>query len=146
MQKTFSDVVARIQQEDPRYGRGVYFFIREALDFTLKRREEEAEGREDACRHVSGQELLDGIRIYALEQYGPMAKTVFDHWNVREGVDFGRIVFQLVEYGVFGRTEEDSLEDFSGSYNFLDAFVKPFLPERAPAEKKPRPAMENRGG
>lgn len=144
MQKSFSDIIARIRQEEPHYSKEAYFFVREALDFTLKRmqEEEDAGGRR---RHVSGQELLEGIRLYALDQYGPMAKTLFDHWNVKDGVDFGRIVFQLVDYGVFGRTEEDDLADFEGGYDFGEAFVKPFLPEKARGAGRPGAAVRNRG-
>jgi uncharacterized repeat protein (TIGR04138 family) len=51
-----------------------------------------------------------------------------DHWNVNKCKDFGEIVFNLVEHGILGRTENDSLDDFDGGYSFNDAFVTPFLP------------------
>lgn len=144
MQKSFSDIIAHIQQEDSSYGKGAYFFVREALDFTLGQREKENPGAR--ARHVCGQELLEGIRNYALEQYGPMAKTLFDHWNVKDGLDFGKIVFQLVEYGIFGRTDEDRLEDFANGYDFVEAFEKPFLPERPPGDGGSPKALEKRSG
>ena len=44
--------------------------------------------------------------------------------------DFGEIVFNLVEHGILGRTENDSLEDFENGYEFATAFNEPFLPNR----------------
>ena len=79
---------------------------------------------------MSGQQLLEGIREFALRQYGPMAITVLDEWGVRRCEDFGEIVFNLVDHGhgLFGKTETDSREDFKGGYDFEEAFKKPFLP------------------
>ena len=44
--------------------------------------------------------------------------------------DFGDIVFNLIEYNVFSKTENDRREDFADIYTFDDAFVKPFRPSR----------------
>jgi uncharacterized repeat protein (TIGR04138 family) len=63
-----------------------------------------------------------------LEQYGPLAKTVLNTWGVKRCSDFGDIVFNLIEYNVFSKTENDRREDFADIYDFEDAFVKPFLP------------------
>jgi uncharacterized repeat protein (TIGR04138 family) len=78
--------------------------------------------------HVSGVELLEGIRDYALDRFGPMTLTLMNHWNIRKCRDFGDIVFNLVEHGILGRTENDTLEDFEGGYNFEEAFEQPFMP------------------
>ena len=80
--------------------------------------------------HVSGSELLDGIRDYALDRFGPMTMTLMEHWNISKCRDFGEIVFNLVDHGILGRTENDSLDDFDGGYNFREAFVDPFLPKK----------------
>lgn len=125
--KDFAEVVDLICEEDSRFEKGAYFFVRQALDHTVKemgRTEKLVSGR-----HVSGGELLEGIRDFALAQYGPMAKTLFDNWNVRSCADFGEIVFKLVDYEVLGKTENDRLEDFSDGFDFEDAFVRPFLPK-----------------
>lgn len=127
--RDFSEVVDLIRKENPRFDKGAYFFVKQALDHTLKSLKKDAEAR--AGRHVSGQELLAGIREYALEQYGPMAFTVLDRWGVRHCEDFGDIVFHLVDYGVLGKTEQDRREDFTGGYDFREAFVRPFEPARA---------------
>lgn len=125
--KDFSEVVELIRREDSRFEKGAYYFVRQALDHTLKVMDEDAEDREG--NHVSGQQLLEGIRKFALEQYGPMTKTLFDNWNVHECSDFGEIVFNLVEYGVLGKTDNDRPEDFANGYDFKEAFETPFLPK-----------------
>ena len=81
-----------------------------------------------SSRHVTGQELLDGVRRYALEQFGPLVTTVLGTWRVTTTDDFGRLVFNLIDAHIFGRTERDSLSDFCGGYTFYDAFVRPYLP------------------
>ena len=110
---------------DPRFQRDAYVFMREALDFTQKLISRENQGK---VRHVSGQELLDGLRQYALQQFGPMAMTVFEEWGVRNCRDFGEIVFNMVEIGLLAKTDKDTREDFKNGYNFTDAFCKPFWP------------------
>ena len=126
MSKEFSEVIELIRKEDPRFESGAYYFVRQALDFTLRRLK--SGKRQRTGSHVSGGELLDGIRDYALEQFGPMAKTLFDTWNVKTCEDFGRIVFHLVDFGVLGKTERDSEEDFAACYTFEQAFEHPFWP------------------
>src|SRR5204862_222313 len=81
-------------------------------------------------RHVTGPELLDGVRRYALKEFGPMVMTVFDSWGVHSCEDVGNMVFNLIGAGVFGKTDEDSIEDFKNVYDFAEAFVKPFTPEK----------------
>ena len=121
----FSDVVRYILAKDTRYDKGAYYFVRHALDFTLKRLREDANRH---AQHVCGQELLLGIKDYALDQYGPMAMTLFQQWGILKCSDFGEIVFNLVEFGVLGKTENDRREDFSAGYSLYDAFVVPYLP------------------
>jgi len=130
----FSEVVALICKEDPRFDRRAYDFVRLGLDFTVKEIKKQDPDRVGKTAHVSGKELLEGMRLYALEQYGPLAMTVLDSWGVRRCQDLGDIVFNLIEYNVFSKTENDRREDFAEVYTFEDAFVKPFLP----ANPRPR--------
>lgn len=125
--KDFNEVVSLILKEDARFDRGAYFFIREALDFTVKR---ERKPRGGNNRHVDGRVLSLGIRDFALEQYGPMAATLLAQWGIRKTGDFGAIVYNLVEYNVFGTQEGDRQEDFDHVFDFAEAFEKPFLPAR----------------
>ena len=117
------DVIKEICATDSRYPENAYHFIREALDFTVKNLGRPVEG---AGRHVSGGELLDGIREYTLNEYGAMTKTVLDHWCIRTTEDFGNLVFNLVEKGVLGKTDDDKHEDFLNGFDFDKAFVTPF--------------------
>lgn len=121
---TFDSTLALILEKDSRYHRDAYLFLKDALDHTQK--VVMKENRE--LRHVTGQELLEGIRTYALAQFGPMTEMVFAEWGVTRCEDFGEIVFNMVDIGLLGKTEEDSRADFQNGYTFHDAFRKPFLP------------------
>ncbi len=134
--RDFNEVIRTIRQDDPRYARGAYYFLRQALDYSLK--ELHKRGDLDRSNHLTGQQLLEGIRLYALDQYGPMARTVLEHWGVKKCDDFGNIVFNLVECRVLGKTENDSPEDFSEGYKFEEAFDGEFRPQMAPTTKRPR--------
>jgi uncharacterized repeat protein (TIGR04138 family) len=118
---TIENFLEPILKRDPRYTEEAYFFVREALDHTVRQL--------DKPRHVSGQELLDGIRAYALGEYGPITKRVLSEWGINECVDFGHIVFNLVNEGLLGKTDKDSIDDFDGGYDFTEAFVHPFRPK-----------------
>lgn len=124
----FDEVVDQLIAQDARFGRDAYYFVREALDFTQKRITREHRGA--ARQHVTGQELLDGIRQYALQQYGPMTATVLEEWGIKNCRDFGEIVFNMIESGLLAKTDKDSRDDFRHGYDFNDAFRKPFWPEK----------------
>lgn len=134
MQKIgFTEALESIVATDPRYQREAYIFLRDALDFTTKQ-QKKLKGA--AIRHVAGPELLEGVRQYALKEFGPMALSVLSHWGVNRCEDVGYMVFNLIGAGIFGKTDEDSMEDFKAVYDFRDAFVKPFRPEPAVTSKK----------
>jgi len=138
---SFIEAIEEIVQRDPRFHRDAYFFVREALDYTVKMLHKNPHGP-PAHRHVTGQELLEGLRRYALEQFGPMSKMVLEEWGIKQCEDFGEIVFNMVEKGILGKTERDSRDDFKGGYDFDEAFVRPFQPQRLrhvrPSRNKPR--------
>lgn len=129
--ENFDEIVAKIIQDYPKYSKGGYYFVREALEFTIKN-----QAGEDLApqrpQHISGEKLLEGIREYALLQYGPMTITVLNSWNIKNCEAFGDIVFKLVDYGVLGKTDSDSIDNFKKGYNFYDAFQKPFLAQHSP--------------
>ena len=133
----FTEIVTTICKEDPRFDRKAYDFVRLGLDHTVKELRKKDAPRAERSRHVSGPELLDGLRVYALDQFGPLAKTVLNAWGVRRCRDFGDIVFNLIEYNVFSKTDSDRREDFSDIYEFEDAFVKPFQPVKRPRATGP---------
>ena len=118
-----------MRQTEPRlrYHRHAYDFVFHAL-----RHAQRAAGRavapasEGDDAHISGQELLAGIRELALAQFGLLTTTVFRHWGIRHTDDFGRIVFELVEHGKMRKTERDQLSDFYGVYDFDDVFDREY--------------------
>jgi uncharacterized repeat protein (TIGR04138 family) len=130
MQKSFNEVVGQIIEKDPRYAKEAYTFLKEALEFTIKQKKR---GKSEAGSHVDAGELLDGFRQLALKEFGPMVMTVFEYWGIAVSEDVGQMVFNLIEAGVFGKTESDSVEDFRGALNFHAAFVEPFEPRSSKA-------------
>jgi uncharacterized repeat protein (TIGR04138 family) len=128
----FSEIVALINKEDPRFDRRAYDFVRLGLDQTVKDLRKKEGGKAERSRHVTGPELLEGLRLYALDQFGPLAKTVLNAWGIRRCQDFGDIVFNLIEYNVFSKTDSDRREDFADIFEFDEAFVKPFQPAKRP--------------
>ena len=104
----YDEVLDMILAKDDRYHRDAYYFVREGLDFTQQKLTKAAGAKEP--RHVSGRELMDGMRRYALENYGPMAKT-----------------------------EEDSREDFGNGFDFDDAFIAPYQPAKTDTVEPPKP-------
>jgi len=135
MQKIgFAEALDSIVATDPRYQREAYAFLRDALDFTTK---QQKKVKGVSIRHVTGPELLDGVRHYALKEFGPMVMTVFDNWGIHSCEDIGNMVFNLIGAGIFGKTEQDSIEDFKNVYDFGEAFVKPFAPAKAATAKSP---------
>jgi uncharacterized repeat protein (TIGR04138 family) len=126
----FNEIVGLIHKEDPRYDRKAYAFLREGLDYAVKELKKKDTERAKNSLHITGAELLVGLRAYALDQYGPLAMTVLGSWGLTRCGDFGDMVFNLIEYNVFSKTDQDKKEDFAEIYTFEDAFVKPFLPQK----------------
>jgi uncharacterized repeat protein (TIGR04138 family) len=104
--------------DDPRYELGAYLFIYEAIAYTQRALGRDNPNMAPPQRHVSGQELLGGIRDYATELFGPLAPVVFRRWGIERAQDFGDIVFNLVEHDLLGKTEDDSREDFAEGFDF----------------------------
>jgi len=131
----FDEALEKILARDPRFSRDAYHFVRESLDYTQKLISKENRG---SVRHITGQELLDGIRQFALAQFGPMTVTVLEEWGVKNCRDFGDIVFNMVESSLLAKTDKDTRDDFNTGYDFTDAFRKPYWPpSRLNPEAKP---------
>ena len=108
------DKIQKLIDSNSRYKFEAYSFVMAALHFTMMSLPKP--------RHVSGQEFCEGIKRYAMDQFGPLAQTVLGYWGIKETLDFGHIVFALVEAGLMRKTEEDSLDDFKNVYDFKTAF------------------------
>jgi uncharacterized repeat protein (TIGR04138 family) len=124
---TFEQAINVIITKDSRFHHSSYLFLKETLDFTLNRIAEQNKGRQ---RHITGAELLIGFRDFALEQFGPMAHTLFKEWGLSKCQDVGDMVFSLIEEGVFGKQDSDTKEDFAEIYSFEEVFTLPFLPKK----------------
>jgi len=132
--------IAKLLREDRRYRFEAYVFVFEALSFaqsvmglgTESESEpsadtaEEQERPEKPERHVSGGELCEAIRRFALTQFGYMAKTVLNSWGIYSTSDFGEIVFNLIRIGQMRKTRTDRREDFDNVYEFDTAFREGF--------------------
>jgi uncharacterized repeat protein (TIGR04138 family) len=107
-------VLDRLRERYPRYNETVYLFVLSALHHVIEQLPEP--------RHISGPELTEGVRDLALARFGPMARTVLEHWGVHATEDVGQIVFALVEAGILIKQDEDDLNDFVGVFDFDEAF------------------------
>jgi uncharacterized repeat protein (TIGR04138 family) len=115
----------QVLQNDPRFDPEAYNFLYEALDFTLKN---VVPTRGRSSQHVSGQELLEGVRRFAIEQFGCLARAVLETWGIHRTDDFGEMVFNLVSQDLMGKQESDSKIDFHDIYDFAEVFdLKPVL-------------------
>jgi uncharacterized repeat protein (TIGR04138 family) len=130
----FSEALDSVVAGDPRYDREAYVFLRDALDYTMKQRKKQS--KEELWRHVNGRELLEGVRQFAIKEFGPMVPTVFEYWRLKSCEDIGEMVFNLIHAGVFRKSDGDSKNDFKNGYSFKEAFVDPFVP--APDADEPK--------
>jgi uncharacterized repeat protein (TIGR04138 family) len=104
-----------LSQRDGKYKAEAYSFVMAALSYTI--------GRIGEVRHVSGRELLEGLKELSIESYGPMAKEVLNHWGVRSSRDVGCVVFSLVSEGLLSKTDSDAIEDFENGFDFEEEFI-----------------------
>ncbi len=124
--------LAELLRRDRRYHRDAYFFVFEALRFAQEQLGlggmPAADTDDEPERHVTGQQLCEAIRQYAIQQYGMLAKNVLSEWGVRATSDFGEIVFNLIDIGQMRKTESDRREDFENVFNFDDGLRDAFEP------------------
>ena len=142
--------IVQLLKEDDRYSVEAYSFVRDALSFgqhvlgygeeQLPSDEELNDDDDDAAspflaamdeeeddvprveRHLTGQQLCEAIRLYAVEQYGYMAKVVLNSWGLHTTGDFGEIVYNLIRIGMMKKSDSDRREDFDDCYDFDEAF------------------------
>lgn len=126
--QTFQEAIDQVILEDPRYPRDAYFFIREGFDAAIQRlSEKENLPPEQRPRHpITGKELSFQLKEYALDLYGPMAAFVLNEWNIHSTSDFGNLVFNLVEAGIFAQNKGDKKSDFDNLFDLMDELQKPY--------------------
>jgi uncharacterized repeat protein (TIGR04138 family) len=111
----------QIVEEVGLYPIEAFEFVQEGLQYTVQKIHAKIKDPE-ASRHVSGRELSAGLRDFALLQWGMLARTVLQRWNIHCTQDFGKIVFALVENGWMSKTDDDDITDFRNVFDFDTAF------------------------
>jgi uncharacterized repeat protein (TIGR04138 family) len=115
--KSLQDVIEELGLYPPE----AFDFVQQGLSYTVNK-VHGAVSDPELSRHVSGPQLCEGLREFALSQWGFLAGTVLRRWNIRTTFDFGRIVFTLVDNGFMQKTDEDSIDDFRNVFPFDEAF------------------------
>jgi uncharacterized repeat protein (TIGR04138 family) len=122
--------LAEVVRRDPRYAYEAYEFVFEALAHTQKLLNrmppEGPAGVTAGQHHVSGRELLDGVKDLARREFGLMARTVFKLWGVNRTDDFGEIIFNLIDANLLSKTDSDSKADFRGVYDLDRALTEDY--------------------
>ncbi len=118
------EVLDRLQERNPRFHPRSYIFVLQALHWVIQSLDEP--------RHVSGPELAEGVRELALDRFGPMARTVLEHWGIHDTDDVGRVVFAMVEQGILIKQDGDQPEDFADVFDFEEAFERDYPWEARP--------------
>jgi len=90
--------------KDSRYKLQAYDFVLNGLEFYVSSLGEK--------RHVTGQELAKGLLVFAMKQFGLLAKDVLSYWGITKTDDFGYIVYNMIEVGVMSKQPEDAVEHF----------------------------------
>ena len=127
MTSQMSDALRKLALQDGRYSPEAFRFLYESLEQALI-----LAGRahaEGVDRHVTGREVLLGMRACATLQFGPLAAHVWRSWGVKESLDWGHIVFLLVEHKLLKRQEGDKLEDFAENFDFDEVFERSYRPQ-----------------
>jgi len=136
-----SHPLAELLSRDRRYHRDAYFFVFEALRYAQEhldvgQPQPAVAGGMEEERHVTGQQLCEAIRQYAVGQYGLMAKSVLNEWGIHSTSDFGEIVFNLIDIGQMKKTDSDRREDFDKVFDFEDGLRDAFQPLASPSRKE----------
>ena len=120
------DQLETIAIQDGRYAPNAYRFIFDSLDYILLSLGRQHKPSGD--RHISVNQLLEGVKDCALEHFGPLSRQVFEHWGVYRTEDIGEIVFNLVECGLLNKQDSDMKEDFVDGFDFRDVFEDSYTP------------------
>ncbi len=116
--------ICQLRRRDRRYSRNGYFFVLDALDYTIETLGKDRETGES--RHVGGRELLVGLQELAADQFGPMATVCLERWGIKSTEDVGEVVFNLIDSGLLSRRATDSRLDFADGFDFEPTFDELF--------------------
>ena len=121
MQKSIQDLIRNLTERYPEYAPEAYDFMRAGLEHAANHY---CKGKTNV--HLTAEQLYLGACSYALEEYGPLALNVLNFWGINSGVDFGRIVYNLIEVGIFGKQKEDKQEEFDVLPNLEEVLNAPY--------------------
>lgn len=129
--KSFDEAVSQFVLDDPSYPPEAYYFLRDGFEYVLRAAERKCEDngrkrRTGGDSQLSGRELAEGLREFALNEYGPMAFFTLAQWNIHKTSDFGELVYNLIKMGKFCQNKGDKKSDFDDIYDFDEAFNDPF--------------------
>ena len=130
MNEEFYSIIAAICAKDRRYHPEAYEFVMEALSHSQRRFKR--------IKHVTGPELLEGIKSLVLKKFGPMTVTILNFWGVKTTDDFGNMVLNLVEHKVLSKDTHDNYESFKNAYDFDEVFNKNYRKQLAKRLKSMR--------
>jgi uncharacterized repeat protein (TIGR04138 family) len=133
-QPTLSEVAERLEQ----YPLEAFHFIQQGLSYSVEKYHGSVPDP-NVRRHISGQQLCEGLREYALMKWGLLARTVLRRWNINNTLDFGRIVFGMIDNGLMQKTEDDTIDDFRNVFDFKSAFEADYRIPAEPLSKEARP-------
>jgi uncharacterized repeat protein (TIGR04138 family) len=122
---TFLFTIQKIIDKDSRFQPEAYSFINDAVVYTVSKINAVRDREE---RHISGLELLEGIKEFAISQFGPMAYEVLSNWGLKDSLSIGHVVFNMVDYQLLGKSKNDTISDFDNSFFLEEELLKPFTP------------------
>jgi uncharacterized repeat protein (TIGR04138 family) len=132
MQQTARKTLEQVVDEYGHYPIEAFEFVRQGLSYTVGQIHGDTKNKSDASCHVSGAQLAWGLRDFAVARYGHMAQAVLAHWHINRSIDFGKIVFAMVESKLLQKTDDDDLRDFDGVFEFDAAFAVKTKPAAEP--------------
>lgn len=65
-----------------------------------------------SARHLSAQELLQGLVQQLEEDFGFLTASILEYWQIKTASDIGEIVFDLIELKILSASEDDKRSDF----------------------------------
>lgn len=154
MQASFEEAINQLVERHPEYATEAYYFMRNAIDYAA-----EHLNKSDQSPHLSAEELYLGACAYALDEYGPLARHLLASWNLCSSHDFGCIVYNLIEAGIFGRQNSDRQDEFEHLSPLCDILEGPYTlshitsqtpkaeavpPASAPSKKSAKPRSRRR--
>ena len=122
MSRSPEQLLTELVRQDGRYPLDAYAFLHEGLARAVRHCHGDP-AVANRPQHVTGKQLCWALRDEALDRWGLLARTVLGRWRIRETLDFGNMVYLLVNNNLMQKTDEDSLEDFRDVYAFEDAFA-----------------------